>query len=132
MGKKKSSTGLLYLIGMIAVVVGCFLPIIEVNLGFLGSIKTNVIKAFQSLNTANSWYQLIMFVAAIAGVVFCFLGGKNSGLIKLIALVATIVAGIIFFVNAGFFDHFFKIVGVGFFVIIGGWIVAAIGYFTGK
>lgn len=127
MGKKKSSTGLLYLIGMIAVVVGCFLPIVE-----LGPIKTNVVKAFQSLNTADSWYQLIMFVAAIAGVVFCFLDGKNSGLIKLIALVATIVVGIIFFVNAGFFDHFFKIVGVGFFIIIGGWIVAAIGYFTGK
>ena len=72
MGKKKNSMSLLYLIGMIAVVVGCFLPIIEVKLGPFGSIKTNVIRAFQSLDTANSWWQLLMFVAAIVGAVLIF------------------------------------------------------------
>ena len=86
MGKKKNSMSLLYLIGMIAVVVGCFLPIIEVKLGPLGSIKTNVIRAFQSLDSANSWWQLLMFVAAIVGAVLSLVSVKNGNLIKLVAL----------------------------------------------
>jgi len=132
MGKKKNSMSLLYLIGMIAVVVGCFLPIIEVKLGPLGSIKTNVIRAFQSLDSANSWWQLLMFVAAIVGAVLSLVSVKNGNLIKLVALIASIVGGLIFFVDAGFFDYFFKIVGIGFFVIIGGWVVALIGCITEK
>ena len=80
MGKKKNSMSLLYLIGMIAVVVGCFLPIIEVKLGPLGSIKTNVIRAFQSLESAKSWLQLLMFVAAMVGADLLILMSDIDGL----------------------------------------------------
>ena len=39
---KKSSFNLFYLIGMIAVVVGSFLPIIRISLGILGKIDFTI------------------------------------------------------------------------------------------
>lgn len=46
---KKSSFNLFYLIGMIAVVVGSFLPIIRISLGILGKIDFTIVDAFKDL-----------------------------------------------------------------------------------
>lgn len=127
MSKKSSKLNLLYLIGMIAVVIGSFLPIITIKLGPLGTIDFTLIKAFGNLDTSSSWFALLMFASAVVGLVFCFVGNKNSEMIKLVALVASVVFGLIFFANGGFFKSWFKITGIGFYVIIAGWIVAAVG-----
>ncbi len=132
MSKKSSKLNLFYLIGMIAVVVGSFLPIITLKLGPLGSVNFTLVKAFGNLDSSSSWFALLMFAAAVVGVVFCFVGNKNSAMIKLVALVATVVFGLIFFANAGFFKSWFKVTGIGFYVILAGWIVAAIGQFLKK
>ncbi|MBP5251501.1 MAG: hypothetical protein J6Z17_03700 [Treponema sp.] len=124
---KGKNLPLFYLIGMAAVIVGSFLPIISV----LG-LKFTVLDAFGSLKTLRSVMALIMFVAAIVGVVFCFLGSKNGALIKTVALFASIICGVIFFAKAGFFDGWFDVVGIGFYVIVAGWIVAVIGFVTNK
>ena len=127
MGKKSSKLNLLYVIGMALVIVGSFLPIITISLGFLGKIDITLFKAFQNLKSLDSWMALIMVVAAAIGVIFSFIGGKKKGMILLVALIASIVCGLIMFANAGFFKSWFKITGIGFYVIVAGWIVAAVG-----
>ena len=64
---KKSSFNLFYLIGMIAVVVGSFLPIIRISLGILGKIDFTIVDAFKDLSNLDSWLALLMFVAAAIG-----------------------------------------------------------------
>ena len=124
---KGKNLPMLYLIGLLAVVVGSFLPIISIF-----GLKFSVLDAFGSLKTLKSIMALIMFVAAIVGVVFCFLSSNNGALIKTVALFASIICGIIFFAKAGFFDGWFNVVGVGFYIIVAGWIVAIIGFVTNK
>lgn len=124
---KKGGLNLLYLIGMVAVVVGSFLPIITISLGFLGKIDITLFKAFQNLKSLDSWLALIMVIAAVVGAVLELVGSKNSGMLKLVALIVSVVCGLIMFANAGFFKHWFKITGIGFYVILAGWIVAAVG-----
>ena len=124
---KGKSLPLFYLIGMLAVVIGSFLPMISVF-----GIKFTVIDAFGSLNTLRSIMALLMFAAAVVGVVFCFLNSKNGSLIKTVALFASIICGLIFFAKAGFFKDWFNITAVGFYIIIAGWIVAVIGFVTNK
>lgn len=129
---KKGNLNLLYLIGMALVVVGSFLPIIRISLGFLGNIDFTIIDAFRDLSDLDSWLALLMFAAAIVGVVFCFVGNSNGSMIKTCALIVSVVLGLIFFARGGFFKNWFKITGFGFYVIIAGWVVACIGNFTSK
>lgn len=132
MGKKSVKLPLIYLIGTIAVIVGCFCPIITISLGFLGKIDFTIIDAFKDLKDVDSWLALLMFVAAIIGAVFCFVGGKNVSLIKLVCIVASIVLGLVFFARGNFFKEWFKITGFGFYIIIAGWIVGLVGAITNK
>lgn len=124
---KKSGLNLLYLIGLALVVVGSFLPVIRISLGFLGNIDFTIIDAFRDLGDLDSWLALLMFVAAIVGIVLCFVNVSNGSTLKLICVVASIVLGLIFFARGGFFKEWFKITGFGFYVIIVGWVVAIIG-----
>lgn len=127
---KKTSFNLLYVIGMALVVVGSFLPIITISLGPLGSIDLTLFKTFKSLDSLNSWYALIMVISAAVGILISFSKNKNKGLITLLALAISIICGLLLFIDAGFFKHFFKITGIGFFVIIAGWVVALLGKLT--
>ena len=129
---KKSSLPIIYLIGTLAVVVGCFCPIITISLGFLGKIDFTIIDAFKELKDVDSWLALLMFVSAIIGFIICFVGKKNVSLIKLIAIVASIVLGLIFLSRGGFFKHWFKICGFGFYVIVAGWVLGLVGAITNK
>lgn len=124
---KKSGLNLLYFLGMVAVVVGSFLPIITINLGILGKIDITLFKTFQNLKNLNSWLALFMVISAVVGAVIEFVGSKNSKMIKLVALIVSVVCGILLFADAGFFKSWFKITGIGFYVIVAGWIVAAVG-----
>lgn len=124
---KKSGLNLLYLIGLALVVVGSFLPVIRISLGFLGNIDFTIIDAFRDLGDVDSWLALLMFVAAIVGIVLCFVNVSNGSTLKLICVVASIALGLIFFARGGFFKDWFKITGFGFYVIIVGWVVAIIG-----
>ena len=76
---KKSSFNLFYLIGMIAVVVGSFLPIIRISLGILGKIDFTIVDAFKDLSNLDSWLALLMFVAAAIGIILCFVIGAVIG-----------------------------------------------------
>lgn len=127
MAKKSGGLNILYLIGLALVVVGSFLPVIRISLGFLGNIDFTIIDAFKDLGDLDSWLALLMFIAAIVGIVLCFVKVGNDSTIKLICAVASIVLGLIFFARGGFFKEWFKITGVGFYVIIVGWVVAIIG-----
>jgi len=124
---KKNSLPLIYLIGMIVAAVGCFLPVITINLGILGKINWTIIDAFRALDNVDSWFGLLTFVGAVLGIVFCFVGGKNADLLKIVALAVSVVFGLLFFYRGGFFEHWFKITGVGFYVIIAGWIASVVG-----
>ena len=86
----------------------------------------------QDLKDLYSWLALLMFVSAVIGVVFCFVGGKNVSLIRLCAIVTSIVLGLIFFARGGFFKDWFKITGFGFYVIIVGWVLGVVGAITNK
>lgn len=132
MGKKSAKLPIIFLIGMVAVVVGCFIPIITINLGLLGKINFTIIDAFKSLKELSSWLALLMMVSAIVGAVFCFVGGKNVKLLRLVCLILCVVLGIIFFARGGFFKSWFKITGVGFYVILAGWVVSFVGWILDK
>ena len=129
---KKNSLNLLYLIGMAAVVVGSFLPVIRISFGILGKIDFTIVKAFQNLGSVDSWLALLMFLTAVAGVVLCLITIPNGTTLKTVCLLASIVLGLIFFARGNFFKEWFNITGFGFYVILAGWVVALIGNFVKK
>lgn len=129
---KKSSFNLFYLIGMIAVVVGSFLPIIRISLGILGKIDFTIVDAFKDLSNLDSWLALLMFVAAAIGIILCFVKVSNASMLKTVCLLASIVLGLIFFACGNFFKDWFKITGFGFYIILAGWVIGLIGTFVKK
>ena len=73
------------------------------------------------------------------GLVFCFVGGKNSGMLKLVGLIATIAGGVVLILgysdnmfSKGIGKFFIDIATYGFYMIIVGWIVALVGWVTKK
>lgn len=125
---KKSNLNLLYVIGMAAVVVGSFLPIMVLDWGIYGKTNINLLSSIRSLSYITGWYILIMVLAAVAGIVVDFVGVKRAKLIEIAALIVSIVCGILFLVDEEVFEYFsFSLLGVGFYIILAGWIIAAIG-----
>ncbi len=128
---KKSGSLPLYLIGMILVAVGFFLPIFKVSIGpFSGS--TN---GFDLVGNGNSMMKiaaLLVFAGAVVGVICSFI--NKGGLLKLLALIVSIAGGLYCFFNTSSTAHsiLFKIVGVGFYLIIAGWVIALLGYLASK
>lgn len=131
---KKSGNLPLYLIGMILVAVGFFLPIFKVSIGpFSGS--TNGFDLVGSGNSMMKIAALLVFAGAVVGVICSFVDllGKG-GLLKLLGLVVSVAGGLYCFFNTSSTAHsiLFKIVSIGFYLIIAGWILALLGYLAGK
>ena len=81
----------------------------------------------------------MIFAGAVLGLVFCFVGGKNSGMLKLVGLIATIAGGIVLII--GYSDNMFSkgigkflidIATYGFYMILAGWIIGVVGYVMKK
>lgn len=135
MAKKKKTMGLLYLIGMILVVVGFFLPMFKA-----GPIEPS---GLDFLDFDNFGFVtiggLLIIVGAVLGVVLNFLSVKNKKMLQLVALIVSIAGGVVLFI--GFNDNviyrtiakgFLKQAYMGFYVVLAGWIVGLVGYITGK
>ena len=132
MGKKNNLMSSLYLIGMVLIVVGFFLPMFKA----LGQTPNG----FKFINLNKSTFvtigALMIFAGAMAGLVLNFLKANNSSKLQLIARVVSIVGGIVLVI--GFNDNaVYKTIGkglvkhatVGFYCIIVGWVAAIVGYF---
>ncbi len=132
MAKKKSSTGMLYLIGMALVVIGFFLPMFKGALGSPNGWDFLNFKDFGFVTIGG----LLILVGAVLGVLVGLNVIKGSSL-KLIALVVSIVGGVVLFI--GFNDNklyqfiakgFLKHAYIGFYVVLAGWVAALVGYFS--
>ena len=132
---KKSSLGILYLVGMALIVLGFCLPMFS-GMG----INPN---GFKFINFKNSGFvsigALFIIIGGIAGFVSCFVKMKNVNFIKMIALLVSIIGGIILvigfsqnriyaFIGKGFIKH----AAVGFYLVLAGWIAGIIGYLSSK
>ena len=141
MGKKKSSIGFIYLIGMLLVAIGFCLPMFcarnPINGKFLTDISSN---GFDYINfkSDNSFLlsiaALIIFAAAVLGVVVSFLKIKSLDIIKLVLAIICIVGGVIIAIKfndnwltkkigSGFLKHAY----IGFYMVCAGWIVSLVG-----
>ncbi|MBQ9630851.1 MAG: hypothetical protein IJR49_04620 [Treponema sp.] len=132
MAKKssKSLMGNLYLIGMALTAIGFILPIFKA-----GPLKVNGFDMVGNGNSIMKLAALLVFIGAIAGVVLNFISvGKNQKMLKLIALVLSVLGGLYCFFNTS--DVGIKLVArylyAGFYLIIAGWIVGVLGYLQGK
>lgn len=134
MGKKKGSAlALLYLIGMAIAAIGFCCPMFSAKV--LGSSN-----GFKFIDFEDSTFvtigALLVFIGAVAGVVSCFVP-KLKGL-KLIFLLVSIVGGIVLVIgftsNGGVYKfigkQLFKHATYGFYMILAGWVIALVGYFT--
>lgn len=135
MAKKSSSMGLLYLVGMALVVIGFFLPMFKA-----GPVKPN---GWDFLNFKDFGFVtiggLLILIGAVMGLILNFIKAKNGKMLKLIAIVLSIVGGVVLII--GFNDNalyraiakgFIKHAFVGFYVVLVGWIAALVGYFSSK
>lgn len=134
---KKSSQISLYLIGMIVILIGCFLPLTASN--FFGGGAS----AFDAITSSGSGAvkvgAILTFLGAIAGIVFSFVSLKGVP-IKLISLIISVVGGIWVLVKylniGGAGKQLLKLgakatgshPGIGLIVIIIGWVIAIVGY----
>ena len=133
MGKSKSVNKLsyLYLIGMAFVVVGFILPMFSAMRTTMNGFDFINFDNFGSITIAA----ILIFIGAVAGIVFFFIDINNKDLIKLIALAVSIAGGIIilFAFNESWLT---KIIGKGFwkhatygtYIIFVGWIAGIVGW----
>ena len=132
---KKSSLGILYLVGMALIVLGFCLPMFS-GMG----INPN---GFKFINFKNGGFvsigALFIIIGGIAGFVSCFVKMKNVNFIKMIALLVSIIGGIILVIGFShniiyaFIGNFFiKHAAVGFYLVLAGWIAGIIGYLSSK
>ena len=132
---KKKSLPLIYLIGMALVVIGFCCPVFDLFLGTLNGFDFINFDNFVTTSIAA----LLIIVGAVLGLVFCFVGGKNSGMLKLVGLIATIAGGVVLIIgysdnmfSKGIGKFFIDIATYGFYMVIAGWIVALVGWVTKK
>ena len=133
---KKSSLPLVYLIGMAIVCIGFICPMFSLG----GFAATN---GFQFINFGKSGFvsiaALLIIAGAVGGVVLSLISVKNAETLRLVCLAVSVLGGIILIV--GFNQNavykviakgFLKCAAYGFYFVLAGWIVAAIGYFLKK
>lgn len=139
MAKKNSIMSYAYVVGMTLVVIGFCCPMFS---GVLGTSSNG----FKFINFKNSSFvtigALLIFVGAVAGIVFNFVSikGMDSGTLKLIALIVSIVGGAILVIGFTTSGGVYKVLGkallkhaaAGFYLVIAGWIVALLGKFISK
>ena len=121
----------LYLCGCALIAIGFCLPVFSaLKRGVNGFALVSKDFSVVSLGV------LLIFIGAVAGIVLCFIGIKNAKLLKLAAIALSILGGIILVVRMN--DNaisrlvgkgFLKNTAIGFWLIIVGWITAAVGYF---
>ena len=138
---KKGSVCSLYLIGLVLVVIGCFLPLTASK--FFGGGSS----AFSAITDGSGDLKvgaILALCGAIAGIVFCFvsLGAKLP--VKLISLIVSLAGGVYMvlsylnlapwaknvakFANKAVGNH----IGIGLIVILAGWVIAIVGYLQNK
>lgn len=125
---KKGNLPMLYLIGMAVVVIGFCVPMFKSFLGTTNGFKFIDFDHFGFVTIGA----LLIFLGAVLGVLSCFLP-QLSGL-KMAALGVSVLGGVILVIGC-FSDSFYKAIGkgfvkhayVGFYMVIAGWVVAALG-----
>ena len=132
---KKRGLPLIYLIGMALVVVGFICPVFDFFIGTLNGFDFINFKEF-GITTIGA---ILIIAGAILGLVFCFVGGKNSGMLKLVGLIVTIAGGVVLIIgysgdafSKGIGKFFVDVATYGFYMILAGWIVALVGFITKK
>ena len=132
---KKGSLPLIYLIGMALVVIGFICPMFDLFIGTLNGFDFINFKEF-GITTIGA---LLIIVGAVLGLVFCFVGGKNSGMLKLVGLLVSIAGGVVLIIgysdnmfSRGIGKFFIDVATYGFYMILAGWIVGVVGYVMKK
>ena len=132
---KKGSLPLIYLIGMALVVIGFICPMFDLFIGTLNGFDFINFKEF-GITTIGA---LLIIAGAVLGLVFCFVGGKNSGMLKLVGLLVSIAGGIVLIIgysdnmfSRGIGKFFIDVATYGFYMILAGWIVGVVGYVMKK
>ncbi len=142
MGKKSSSVGMIYLIGMALAVVGFFLPMFK---GLFGS-TANGFSFVKNIDDGGfaAIGALIIFIGAVAGLVWSVLpmiGVKlpAANLVKMLAVLALVVGVVVLFVGftqskvyKAIAKGLFKHAMYGFYVLIAGIVLAVVGKLTNK
>lgn len=137
----KKSTLNLFLIGMIIVAIGCFLPLTASKLFGGGTSAFNAITSDGSGSVKTG--AVLALLGAVAGIIFSFVPLKGIP-VKLISLIVTVAGGIYVAANylniGGLGKSALKVFakatqtgpGIGLFVIIIGWIIAILGYIKNR
>ena len=132
---KKGSLPLIYMIGMALVVVGFICPVFDFFIGTLNGFDFINFKDFGTTTIGA----LLIIVGAVLGLVFCFVGGKNSGMLKLVGLLVSIAGGVVLIISysgdvfsEGIGKFFIDVATYGFYMILAGWVVALVGWVTKK
>ena len=136
MGKKKVNLlSYLYLIGMAVVAIGFCCPMFK---GLFGSTANG----FKFINFDNSVFvsigALLIFIGAIAGIIVKFVPSLQKNKLDFLCLLVSIAGGVILLVgfttNGGIYKAigkaFLKNAISGFYMIVIGWVVAIVGYFS--
>jgi hypothetical protein len=136
MGKKIDLMSYLYLCGMAITAIGFCCPMIK---GLFGS-SANGFDFIKNIEDGGfvAIGALLIFVGAVAGVVAQFVPQLKG--LKLIFLLASIAGGVIlvigFMTNGGIYKaigkQLLKRALVGFYLVIAGWVVACVGFFSSK
>lgn len=145
MGKKKS-INLLYLIGCIVIVVGCFLPL-SIAGRHIQIEGNSVWGLITSKSDMALWFRIVVlsiFSGAVLGIVFTFVNTGISGLMRLIGMIAVIAGCSIELIKkltmsdtgkklAKFGANLFNATPyLGFYCIAAGLVLVIIGFVKGK
>lgn len=132
---KKGSLPLIYMIGMALVVIGFICPVFDFFIGTLNGFDFINFKDFGTTSIGA----LLIIIGAVLGLVFCFVGGKNSGMLKLVGLLVSIAGGVVLIISysgdvfsEGIGKFFIEVATYGFYMILAGWIVGVVGYVMKK
>jgi hypothetical protein len=123
------------MIGMALVVIGFICPVFDFFIGTLNGFDFINFKDFGTTTIGA----LLIIIGAVLGLVFCFVGGKNSGMLKLVGLLVSIAGGVVLIISysgdvfsEGIGKYFIEVATYGFYVILAGWIVGVVGYVMKK
>lgn len=132
---KKGSLPLIYMIGMALVVIGFICPVFDFFIGTLNGFDFINFKDFGTTTIGA----LLIIIGAVLGLVFCFVGGKNSGMLKLVGLLVSIAGGVVLIISysgdvfsEGIGKFFIEVATYGFYMILAGWVVGVVGYVMKK
>ena len=135
MGKKSSPISL-YLIGLVLVAVGCFLPLTGTSFGSGRSAFDAITNGSGDIKVGS----ILALAGAVAGIIFSFVSLKAKLPVKLLSLIVSIAGGVyvvLSYLNLApwaksltKFAH--QTVGthiaIGLIVILAGWVIALVGW----